>query len=229
MTVDLVMLTNTADAPIYEMTCKALRTLYASEQEHKFNVLLIETDTESGFDYETEFGRHYGLRVLAPGTPFNYNAYLNFAFEHLGDSHPIVIANNDLVFDPGWFSALYAAMDVYRLSAASPRSPGWHVHEEKYPKQGIYFGTEVGHEFCGWCVCLHRDALDAIRPLDERFAFEFQDVDMIEQLKLKGYGRMALVAHSTVTHLVNRSHRLIKERHGMIEGAADIYRGKYGT
>lgn len=229
MDVDVVMLSYTKDREIFDMTCEALNSLDESELAYRFNVVLVETNTqyrEQGFDYTGL----YAIKVITPDIPFNYNAYLNIGFQHISqkpyDAPLVVIANNDLLFRKGWFSRLHNAIEQNRLDVASPRSPGWHVHEEHFPKTGVYIGTRTSFEVCGWCLCVWRNLLEEILPLDERFRFEFQDVDFVDQLIKLGHNRMGLVCESEVVHLLNKSHRLIESRDGMIEGAREIYLGK---
>jgi hypothetical protein len=234
MRVDVVMLTNTADWDIYKMTCEAIRSLRLSDECVDFNVILVESAevVPGGWDYD-------GIADLVVRTPapFNYNQALNVGFDKLSPvegridlTQCVVICNNDLVFRRGWFSEMNLAMIEYNLDVASPVSPGWPPHEElcKQLMSTTFFGTRTSYEVAGWCFCIRRDALDAIRPFNEKFAFEFQDVAMVKELQRAGYGKMALVRHSQVVHLLNQSHRLIENRQGMIEGAVEIYREVYG-
>lgn len=237
MKVDVIMLSNTADEAIYQMTQAAIKGMQVADESATFNVILVETLPY--WHLEEEHHLYPGVTTIFPyadGESFNYNHSLNCGFEYLsqpegrGTTPCTVICNNDLVFRRGWFHELYMDMINYDLDVASPVSPGWPPHEELCcgSMSTTFFGTRTSYEVSGWCFLIRREALDAIRPLDERFRFEFQDVDMVEQLKRTGHGKMALVRRSEVVHLLNQSHRLIDNREGMIEGAAAIYEGKYG-
>lgn len=234
MVVDVIMLSNTADADLYYMTSRAIQSMRIADKTATFNVILVET--QSAEFLEKNHFSYGGIHVVHAPEPWGYNRALNAGFEHLSQPEGrvitacTVICNNDLVFRRGWFHALYLDMIEYDLAVASPVSPGWRPHEELCTQSmsTTFFGTRTSYEVAGWCFLIRREALDAIRPLDERFRFEFQDVDMVEQLKKAGYGKMALVRGAEVVHLLNQSHRLIENRVGMIEGAAAIYEGKYG-
>lgn len=232
--IDVVMLTNTADEGLFKMTLDALRSLDESEIAIDFNVILVESNGDfeqvaptlrvpRRWNYLDYFP---GITLLEyRGEKFNYNAALNQAFEHLSpDSTHVVISNNDVLFHKQWASVLTGFMSRYHLHVGSPFAPGWAPHEENFTDDWeVYLGTRTSFEVAGWCVCLRRDALEAIRPFDERFVFEWQDVDMVDRLIEAGYNRMGLVRQSYVTHLLNQSHHLIGDRTGMIEGAREIY------
>lgn len=225
--IDVVMLTNTADEGIFKMTLDALRSLDESEIAIDFNVILVESNGQfhDGIP-RWDYTKFFPVTLLPfKGEKFNYNAALNQAFEHLSpDSTHVVISNNDVLFHKQWASLLTGFMSRYHLHVGSPFAPGWAPHEENFTDDWeVYLGTRTSFEVTGWCVCLRRDALEAIRPFDERFGFEFQDVDMVDRLIEAGYNRMGLVRQSYVTHLLNQSHHLIGDRKGMIEGAREIY------
>lgn len=225
--IDLIMLTNTADKAIFDMTCGALESLYLSENDIEFNVILVESNPSAPY----RFGDFFPLTMIQyEGEKFNYNAALNQAFNHLSsDSKFVVIANNDLVFHSHWAYILTKEMEKHKLHVGSPFAPGWEPHEENFGDYAdVFLGTRTSFEVAGWCVCLRRDVLEAIRPFDERFCFEFQDVDMVDKLLNMGYNSIGLVRHSRVRHLLNQSHRLIAEqdRSNMIEGARHTYMQK---
>lgn len=236
MKVDVVVLSNTADEAIYQMTKAAIKGMQVADETATFNVILVETQSaqfleDNGFSYG-------GIHVIHPDGPFNYNRFLNAGFEHLSpvmdraDSRIqcAVICNNDLVFRRGWFHALYAKMVEFGLDVASPVSTGWPPHEELCTQsmRTIFFGGRTSYEVSGWCFLIRREALDAIRPFDERFRGEFQDCAMVKDLVAAGYGKMALVRDAEVLHLLNRSHHLASDWQEMIDEGRKIYLEKYG-
>lgn len=233
MFVDVVMLSNTADRRIYEMTREAITTMRESDPDHFFRVVLVETQhpnfmAEQGFDYEDICTPIYPKAVNAD-KKFNYNEFLNLGLQlNNNQSQHVVIANNDLVFHEHWFTNLAREMHRYTLDVASPFAPGWPPHEAMPKAPDLLFGTRTSYEVCGWCWCFRKSSLELILPLDVRFNFEFQDVDIVQQLLAQGHGRMALVRSAKVTHLLNQSHHLLEDKEGMIAGAADTYREKYG-
>jgi glycosyltransferase involved in cell wall biosynthesis len=225
--IDVVMLTHTKDIDIFKMTCRAVATMLGDNPHDRMRVILVESNP-GFYDYKEAFPNEPIVVVEYPQAPFNYNKALNVGFNYLlANSQYVVIANNDILCEDKWFDRLALMMIRYGLAAASPFCPGWPPHEELGIDFEVFIGTRTSYEFCGWCVCIKRDALDSIRPLDERFRFEFQDVDMVDQLTRRNY-RCGLVTQSKVHHLLNKSHHLIpaEDRHGMIEGAREIYLNK---
>jgi glycosyltransferase involved in cell wall biosynthesis len=217
------MLSYTKDTDYFRMTVEALTSLRS--EGFDWHMILVETNPAAASWYEG-----LDVEVIVPNEPFNYNRFLNHGFHRLrSDGDTVVICNNDLIADPGWFAPIWQTLDEGILEAASPKAPEWPCHES-YPDPGIIAGYRVSYEFCGWCWAIKRPALDRLLPLDEIFFFESQDQDVVE--KMRGLGiRHGIVLHSHVRHLLNQSHALIPEerRHEMFEGCHQKFKEKYGA
>ena len=213
--VDCIMLSYTKDDYIHSMTQSAINSLYFSSKYYKFKIWLIETNTEPiKYDNAT---------VIQPGIPFNYNAYLNLAFP-LCKSDNIIIANNDLFFHREWYDKIV----LVNADSASPIDPNINIHAHAHANNSIQWGYTVGSILCGWCLVVKKNVIEALYPLDERFAFYCQDLDYARQLKLHGFSH-ALVGTSCVSHLVSRSFDLIDPANisQLTDGGRAIYFDKY--
>ena len=211
-TLSMIMLTNTVNEDIFNMTQKALTTLHESIGSENFNVVLVESNKDRDWNYE-----HVNF-YLKPPIDFNYNTYLNIAIENC-DSDYIGIVNNDVIFHKDWWHKLEQAMIKHNLDTASPRSPtvqkGIVPHAEirhRYtPETVVKEGFELIVHFCGWCWIMKKEVKDWLFPLDEQFSFFFQDNDIIMRLKQKGC-KHALVGGSKVTHFGQSSHGIFKNQ-----------------
>ena len=211
--VDVVMLAWSKNPEIQKMTQEAIDSLHASSSRHKFNVYVMETNRE--------WMSYNGATVIHPKEKFNYNTYINIGVK-LCKTRFVVMANNDLVFHPGWFEAI-ARMNC---DSASPITPNWPVHQQFENK--IAYGYKAGLTVCGWCIVAKKATLDAIGPLDEKFDFWYQDCDYSVQLSNRRL-RHVLVGNSKVTHLGSKSHELFddEERKKRTIGLHPVFKEKY--
>lgn len=219
ISIDVVMLSCTKDAKSKKMTQEAINTLEKSESNFKFTINLVETN---GLLYN-QFGPYGGnVNHIFPNEEFGYNKFLNIGFKNITSDY-VVIANNDLVFNSGWFSKIYEAVCVHGLDSACPKSPGWEFH--KNYGDDVYMAWGTGHEWCGWCIVIRREALEKLLPFPEDLLFWCQDDFMAFHMQTLGM-KHALVGSSHVRHLVNQSHRFIpKEKmheytHGQVTNLA---------
>jgi hypothetical protein len=219
--VDVVILSYTKTQELYEMTLRGIKSLNESETDYTFNIVLVETDREHQWAWPDN------VTMVHCNLPFIYNQALNKGICQLGEADQVVIANNDVLFTPGWFTHIAAAMKEHSLDSASPLTLDWQPHSD-YDESTVHIGFRTSYQFCGWCLVLNREALETVIPLDEQFAFEFQDNDLAKQLEQLGY-RHALVGRSQVVHLLNRSHHLLTEdeRTRMITKAREVFDAKY--
>ena len=208
---DVIILTNTANDEIYKMTSKAIDSLRKSSNENSFNIILVESNNN--------FDKTYNVDVfLNPKEEFNYNTYLNIASEHCICDYSCV-SNNDVVFFPSWWENLRDNMIKHNLDTASPKSPTEQIgivpkYEIKHrytPNSKIVEGYMVVYTFCGWCWVMTKNVREWLFPLDEQFKFFYQDNDIIMRLQEKNC-RHALVASSHVTHFGQTSHKLLHEK-----------------
>ena len=109
-TCDIIFLTNTANDDVFHMTNTAIQSLYASEENNNFRVILVESGNQS-YKYNVE------ITVPYEGD-FSYNKALNMAFKHI-ESDCVGVFNNDVIFTENWFSYMSYYMDVFELDSAS--------------------------------------------------------------------------------------------------------------
>jgi len=219
--VDVIILSYTKNQDLYDMTRKGIDSLNASEHKYKFNIVLVETDREHKWEWPDN------VQSVLCDLPFNYNQALNKGSTLLGGAKQVIIANNDVLFTPGWYTNMVVAMQEYNLDSASPLTLGWHCHAD-YDEDTVCFGFQTSYQFCGWCLVFERLALSTVLPLDESFMFEYQDNDLALQLQQRGY-KHALIGNAQVIHLLNQSHHLLtdEERQKMIAQAHEVFDAKY--
>jgi len=125
--IDVIVLSNAKTKLHHRMTCDCLRTLRDSEPGVEFNVVVVETNTEEAIAAFHE-GPVYGAacRVVFPGKPFNYNEFLQIGFTTLANSPSpyLLIANNDVLFQPGFATALVNGLRDYGSVGPRGRLPG---------------------------------------------------------------------------------------------------------
>lgn len=192
---DVIMLSNTRNSEFHAMTCRALESLKASEDEVCFVIHLVETNRKlarKGFAYPD-------VDLIVPNERFGYNRFLNHGLKHCTHEW-IVVSNNDVTFTKGWFSALMRvhAMDSGILSL-SPWEPEWHIRKGMTPEGEYMLGCRAGREVAGWCLVMHESVVTRCNLFDEQFDFWYQDNDYAMTLK-KNNIKHALVPGSVVHH-----------------------------
>jgi GT2 family glycosyltransferase len=163
----------------------------------------------------------YGIKY--PHSTFNYNKYLNIALKHCKSDY-VIISNNDVIFDKGFFSECTKNMELYNLDSCSCYCPDWTPHVGL--KDKITFGWNIGREFCGWNLIYRRESIKALLPLAEEFTFFCQDNHMAIEGERLGM-RHALIGTATVKHLISKSHWLIKDN-DYFQGNVDRFHKRYG-
>jgi hypothetical protein len=196
--VDCIILSNTKDEQIHQMTQTAIDTLIESDKDFLFRIIVVETQNSLINPYKNAY-------TIFPHEQFNYNKFLNIGLGFSTEDY-VIIANNDLIFHDSWFSNIKSAMEENNLDSASPYCPGWQFHKDF--KDGVFVGYDIGRELCGWCIVVKKETLDKIGKFDERLIFWCQDNLYAIRLQQNGL-KHALVSNSHVTHLVSQSHRLI--------------------
>jgi GT2 family glycosyltransferase len=201
--VDVLIASGGFDERLRGLTRQALETLAASEPYVRFHPLVLESHRPlSPFQYD------HAERTVYPEGEFGYNRYMSLGVRLTG-SEFVCLCNNDLVFKPGWASALLAAMDaVPDLQSASPFCE--HLHGGYCgipPNSGLHYGYTTPGPVAGWCIFQRRALYDRIGLPDERFAFWYADDDYAANLREHGC-RHALVSHAFVTHLGGGSQTL---------------------
>ena len=199
MNIDVIMLT---DSDTNNMIAKrTIATLRDSEKEHNFNIILMDS-AKNGINPELiNISNHYSNIK----EPFNYNRFINLAAYYLSDADWIVISNNDISYEKGWFSEILKVHEERPdITSFSPKDPMLFMRYFPHHFVGTdstYFESyQVTEALQGWCIVIKKESLKKILPLDELFDMYYQDNDFAEMLKLN-HIKHALCRHSIACHL----------------------------
>lgn len=190
MKYDLITIAKSSSQELIQLTQNCINS--ARDDKADLNVIIIET---SGCVVK------YDLvdQVVKYNGDFNYNRALNLGLKYaVGDIH--ILANNDLIFLPGW-SKIGDCMINNGFDSASALS---NDHRQKHLKRGdwIYEGYEVGKYLTGWCIFVTRKCIESIGSLDETFEFWYSDNIYADQLQKAGL-RHGLFCNIQVNHIVS--------------------------
>lgn len=185
---DVVILSKASTPALREMTQRAVDTCVGGAGGRVRVVVLEQTQ-----------GVHYDNAVtLLMLDAFAYNRFANQGAAS-GSAPWIMVANNDLVFEPGWLDPLLAAGNpvVSPLCPIEKRQRGITVNQR---------GTQIGTHFSGWCFAITRDLWERIGGFDEDFTFWCADDAVVQQVLALGVEPMVVPA-SRVQHLGSMTHR----------------------
>ena len=223
----IVMLANTADHEIYEMTRRAINLVNMHRPK---NSILTLVETNVNLEKEPFYLDSYKVDRLLCKTPFNYNESLGYAVRDFNmlSTDIFCVLNNDIVVHAGAFDELVDALN--RWDVVSAWADNSVLHKDKH---GECEGYAPSHFFSGWAWMCKWSMIEAI-GFEECFPpvlrFWYQDNWFIEQFKRHGY-RHALIRNAIVTHLESRSHRLLDDAREATVGQKDVYdklRGIHG-
>jgi GT2 family glycosyltransferase len=226
-TCDIIFLTNTVNDDVFKMTDTAIKSLYASEENNKFRVILVESGNQS-YKYDAEITIPYS-------GDFNYNKALNMAFQYI-ESDCVGVFNNDVIFTQNWYSYMKYYMDIFDLVSASPWCPIPQVGPNpqaqqkilSYPDHAVVVGYEVLTIFAGWGWLMKKDTLLKLIPQPEDLTFWFVDNHMSMQLLTMGL-KHGTVTASKVYHLGQQSYKHIspEKLHAMTHGLQEKFVSKW--
>lgn len=176
MTYDLIIVSQSV-GPLIPITQNCIDTALADGAE--VNVIVVETS-----DKIVEY-KGCNTHILYEG-PFNYNHALNLGIAQAKGKKKddvLILANNDLIFHPGW-SMIGELMKINGYESASARNG----YQRTYPCGNyIYDGYMVSHILTGWCIFSTRYCIDKIGGrLDETVAFWYSDDIYACQIKAVG-------------------------------------------
>jgi GT2 family glycosyltransferase len=205
MEVDVVMLAFTGSREIFEMNAKAISSLRASEPRIHFNVFLLESNVDfpgMGLAYDP------ATQVIYPREPFNFNRFNNIGLG-LGKAEWVVFSNNDVVYHPGWCTAMLAAHKQnpkIRCFCPVDQSSQYTPAGTFKPHETYRIGHWVRVTFTGWCFMVQRSVFQQTGPFDERFDYYFADDDFTLHLRRHDILNAAVPA-AHVTHLAHVTSR----------------------
>lgn len=139
---------------------------------------------------------------------FNYNRALNLGIEYSkGDI--LILANNDLIFYPGW-SQIGPLMIANGFGSASALSQ-FHIKKGIVAGDYIYEGYAIELMITGWCIFTLRSTIEKIGRLNEDFDFWYSDNMYAEQIRNAGI-RHGLFCNVRVDHLTSATLKTLPHR-----------------
>ena len=202
-TIDVIILSNTADSDYHNLLSITINSI-KSQSDVLTNVILVETNNE----YKTKEQYNLPIDVLViPNEPFHFNKFLNYGLSH-STAEYICFSNNDVRYHPNSLSELISALQTYdSVSPYAPQGAPIGLNHKGYSTgldpTKVTEGDEINKYFFGFCFCFTRKTMKNCflgGKFDERFAFWFQDDDIIYTLRKKK-AKHALVGPARVDHL----------------------------
>jgi GT2 family glycosyltransferase len=223
MEVDVIILSYTKNDEYYDMTKKCIESILNSEEEHTFNIIVMESDKTGNYIYD------YGeVKTIVPNEEFNYNRFLNIGLEHCNNEW-ILISNNDTEYHSKWFSQMYKEWEKdNELLSMSPFCPIWEKHKGFTGGESVFPGYRVTYEITGWSILMNKKVVEVMGKFDEDFVFSYQDDDYSMTLQ-KHNIKHALIRNSVVIHRVSKSHDLVDhvKKFSMTHGQANTFFNKW--
>lgn len=206
--VDVIILSNATSQKLFRMTQQSVDSCRATAGV-PVRVIVVE---QTGHTYT-------GAETIHNSGAFNYNRFANEAIQ-TGTSEWVVIANNDLIFHPGWLSKLLET----NYPVMSPRNP----KDSRQKNVAVNLsGYDNFINFSGWCYMMKRSIWEDIGGLDECVDFWCSDDVVIEQLKKIGVPPM-VVSSSTVEHLASQTLARASDKQNLMYGGVHQFVQKYG-
>ena len=195
---DLIIVAKSSREDLKRVTQRCIDTALA---DGEINVIVVET---SG-----NIHKYTGVSetVLYSG-PFCYNRALNMGLERAkGNVH--ILANNDLLFHPGWgVMGEQMYINDYHSACALSQDPRQRVYARG---DFIYPGYSVGYHIVGWCIFVTKECITKIGKLDESFEFWYSDNMYAEQIQSAGI-RHGLFCNVQIDHVTSVTLRTLAPR-----------------
>ena len=185
MSYDLIIVTQ-SNGHLIDVTH---RCIYSSREDGaELNIIIVETGNPYRYDVD---------RIIPYNGEFNYNRALNMGLKYV--KHEIhILANNDLIFRPGW-SKIGALMVLNGYHSASCVTGNMNRKGDV-----VYEGYDIESILTGWCIFVDRYCIEKIGQLDETVSFWFSDNLYAEQIKAAGI-KHGLFANCQIDHLVSET------------------------
>jgi len=162
MKLSVIILSYAVDDEIYQMNCRAIDTLFASEtwSDGEPEVLLIESNRESAYKYDRR------VRVLMPEEKFGFHRFFNIGLDHTSGEF-VAFCNNDIVFEKGWWNAIMKVKTQHpKFMCFSPVDSSYPLMAEEIAKGKDYvIGWENKRHFAAWCFVWERKIFKTIGRL----------------------------------------------------------------
>ena len=193
--VDIVMLSWAKDDRLKKVTMDAVRSLYMSENDINFNVIVVESNHDVVYPMPI-------ITMHLTEQNFNYNRFANEGIK-AGCNEFILFCNNDLHFHKGWCTELL----LYGFDSMSPMSLTSPSQQKFRNNLKPVKGYNIAQELPGWAIMIKRSVWNMLGGLDERVTFWCSDDCYAEQLKKHNIEHY-LVPTSLVNHLDGGSNTL---------------------
>ena len=190
---DIIILSYAKDSYFKSVTEKAISSILINTSNYNVNIIVVESNKQlKNYQYPN-------TTTIYPKSKFGYNKYINIALK-LSSSSLICVANNDLEFQPDWFSHILAAFDKNPdIKSISPICPINHKKYNIFPNSGLYYGYRTAVELAGWCIIFKKE-LRRFDLFDSNLKFWYCDNDYANTLIKYGI-KHALATNSIVNHL----------------------------
>lgn len=206
----IVILSNTANINYFNL----LKNCIDSINTKQYQVIVVETNSKL-----KNKNIPLNAKFIFPEKEFNYNEFLNIGIRKARD-HKYVLANNDIVFQPGCLEEIEKKLDTY--DSVSPQDIDLH----KDISEDI-LGIKVGYHVLGYCIAITQSTLNTIGEFDEKFKFWYQDNDYCNNLK-KHKLCHALLSNAKIQHFKGQSHNLLQDRlYDMTHGLENTLKDKW--
>lgn len=214
----VIILSYAIDDDIYEMNCRALKSLVESETwtDENLQVLLIESKKDSTYTYPWS-----NVEVLIPEEDFGFHKFFNIGINKTNGEY-IAFCNNDIIFKPGWFGEIKKVADAHkRFKCFSPVDDSGDYPKmtpEALPRDKDYYkGWDHQKHFAPWCFVWKREVFDITGPFDETFDLYGADGDELFTLSRNALWSV-VCTKSVVNHLAGQT-TIVKQ-----SGIDDKYR-----
>lgn len=201
MKLSIIILSYAIDDEVYRMNCRAIESLFSSENwrlengDWTLEVLLMESNHEAKYTYDSR------VRILIPEENFGFHRFFNIGLEQTTGEF-IAFCNNDIVFQKGWWSAIMKVKKEHpRFMCFSPVDGSYPMMAEEIATGKEYtIGWENKRHFAAWCFVWERKVFKTIGLFDEIFDFYSADDDELQTLHYWAIPNV-LVTGSEVKHL----------------------------
>lgn len=198
MKYDLIIVARSNRSDLKQITQRCIDSARADGADMK--VIVVETGVRYNYTGVDE-------TILYNGE-LCYNRCLNEGLARAeGDVH--ILANNDLVFHPGWsvIGDLMFANDIHSASVLS------NDYRQRAFERGnhYYLGYSIGQYLTGWLIFATHECILKIGRLDESVDFWYSDNVYAEQLQRAGI-KHALFCNVFVEHITSATLRTVSTR-----------------
>lgn len=197
MKLSVIILSYAIDEEIYRINCRAIESLFASEDWSygELEVLLMESNREATYQYDER------VRVIVPEEKFGFHRFFNIGLDNTSGEF-VAFCNNDIVFEKGWWSAIQKVKAQHpKFMCFSPVDGSYPMMAEEIAKGKEYeIGWVNKRHFAAWCFVWERKVFKPIGRFDETFDFYSADDDELQTLHYWAIPNV-LVTGSEVKHL----------------------------